>query len=70
MTYEVCSCGNGAWEVRKNGALVPGAVVKRIEFPEGHKDGPNGRTYYIAGPATATIRLPDRTLIDEVPLKL
>lgn len=70
MAYEVRSNGDGTWTVLKDGVPLPGATVKRIEFPEGYSDGPNGRTHYIAGPATATIRLLDRTLIDEVPWKL
>jgi hypothetical protein len=70
MSYEIWASGKGTCEVKQNGTTVPGAHVKRIEFPEGHRNLPNGgRTYYPSGPAVGTVRLPDGTEVTNVPVK-
>lgn len=69
-SYEIWIDATGTWEVKQNGTTVPNAHVKKVEFDEGYKDGPKGRTYYaIPGSGRGTVRLPDGTTVANVPLK-
>lgn len=69
MKYEITSDGSGGWVVKENGAFVPGAYVKRVEFDEGYVDGPNGRTYHVKpGSGRGLVRLPNGIEISSVPL--
>lgn len=71
MDYEICPAeGLGEWEVRLCGVKVEGASVVGHRADVGRTDGPSGRTLNpVPGSETATIRLPDGTLISGVPYR-
>jgi len=68
MPYQAKSNGNGTYDVLENGAVVPGARVKRISFPSIKTHHRQGDVHHIAGSCVATINVPGVGEVEDVPV--
>jgi len=68
MSYQAKSNGNGTSDVLKNGVMVPGARVKRVNFPSTTTHRLQGDAHLISGPCVATVNVPGADDVEDVPV--